>query len=156
MSRRYASSTEVPPESSRMEIERTVTRYGATGFMAGWRDQQAVVAFEAKGRQVRLLLPLPDPADKAFQYTPETKKLRSDLSVRAAYEQTVRQRWRALALVIKAKLEAVEAGIVTFEDEFAMHMVLPDGTTVREHVRPRIEAAYRDGSVQPLLPDYTR
>jgi hypothetical protein len=56
-----------------------------------------------------------------------------------------------LALVIKAKLEAVAAGIVTFEDEFAMHMVLPNGQTVREIVLPSLEIAYSTGNVSPLL-----
>lgn len=52
---------------------------------------------------------------------------------------------------MKAKLEAVDSGIVTFEDEFGMFMVLPDGKTVREHVIPEIERSYQLGSVQPLL-----
>ena len=34
------------------------------------------------------------------------------------WEQACRQRWRALALVIKAKLEAIDAEISTFEEEF--------------------------------------
>lgn len=39
------------------------------------------------------------------------------------WEQACRQAWRALALVIKAKLEAVDAGIVTFEEEFMAQIV---------------------------------
>ena len=35
-------------------------------------------------------------------------------------------------LVIKAKLEAVEAGVTTFEQEFLANMVLPDKTTVSD------------------------
>lgn len=53
------------------------------------------------------------------------------------YEQAGRQRWRALALVIKAKLEAVGTGIVTFEEEFLAHIVLPSGRTVTQDVTPR-------------------
>ena len=52
---------------------------------------------------------------------------------------------------IKAKLEAVASGIVTFEDEFATHMVLPDGHTVRDHLMPAIEQAYATGRVSPIL-----
>jgi hypothetical protein len=59
-------------------------------------------------------------------------------------------------LVIKAKLEAVEGGITTFEDEFLAHIVLPDGQTVAHHVRPRIEAVYSSGEVQALLPTPSR
>lgn len=71
------------------------------------------------------------------------------------WEQACRQRWRALALVIKAKLEAVESGISVFEDEFMANIVLPGGRTVSEEVRPRIAAMYEGGPVQPLLPDYS-
>jgi hypothetical protein len=35
------------------------------------------------------------------------------------------RRWRALLLMIKAKVEAVESGVVTFEDEWLAHFVLP-------------------------------
>lgn len=35
---RYAATTEVTSEKSRAEIERTVSRYGATGFMYGWQS----------------------------------------------------------------------------------------------------------------------
>ena len=43
---RYAESTSVSSEKSRAEIERTLTRYGATGFMYGWTDGNALVAFQ--------------------------------------------------------------------------------------------------------------
>lgn len=69
-----------------------------------------------------------------------------------AWEQGCRQRWRALALVIKAKLEAVESGITTFEEEFLAHIVMPDGMTVGNHVRPTIQAWYSGGQMRPLLP----
>jgi hypothetical protein len=66
------------------------------------------------------------------------------------FEQATRQKWRALNLVIKAKLEAVEAGIVTFEDEFMAHMVLPNGATVAEYVGPQIEEAYNQADASIL------
>jgi hypothetical protein len=58
--------------------------------------------------------------------------------------------------VIKAKLEAVAAGITIFEDEFLAHIVLPGGQTVAETIRENIAIAYREKRVQPLLPDYSR
>jgi hypothetical protein len=63
------------------------------------------------------------------------------------------QRWRALALVIKAKLEAVAAGITTVEQEFLAHIVLPDGhTTVGTWMAPQLAAAYDAGTMPALLP----
>jgi hypothetical protein len=68
------------------------------------------------------------------------------------FEQACRQRWRALALVIKAKLEAVESGITCFEDEFLAHIILPSGQQVGEWLRPQLKLAYDKGSMPALLP----
>jgi hypothetical protein len=151
MSSRYAAGTEVSSSRSRDEIERTLTRYGAVQFIYGWDGTQAIIGFAIHERQVKFVLPMPDKDSREFTHTPARGNRRSDTEIQRAYEQAVKQRWRALALVIKAKLEAVAAGIVTFEDEFAMHMILPDGRTVRDHVLPAIENAYTTGSIKPFL-----
>lgn len=147
----YASDTSVSSEKSRNEIERTLARYGATSFAYGWEQERAMVGFVADDRQIRFVLPLPNREDREFTHTPSRGNRRSDAQIEAAYEQAVRQRWRALALVIKAKLEAVESGIVTFEEEFAMHMVLPNGTTVGDWVVPQIAESYATGKMPPAL-----
>ena len=54
--------------------------------------------------------------------------------------------------MVKAKLEAVEAGISIFEREFFSDIVLPDGRTVGEYVLPQVEESYRSGLMPPLLP----
>lgn len=156
---RYAQSTNVSTEKSRSEIERTLTRYGATAFMYGWQPTGAVVAFQARGRHIRFLLPLPDANQERFTHTKRgnSSKLtpRTPEKAREEWEQACRQSWRALALVIKAKLEAVEAGITEFEDEFLANIVLPDGSTVGQWTRPQIEIAYDSGAMPRMLPDYS-
>lgn len=147
---RYAANTSVPPERSRAEIERTLQRYGCDGFMYGWEGEQAIIAFKAHGKTIRFLLPFPHPDDEEFQTT-ETGRARSESSSYAEYEKALRQRWRALALAIKAKLEAVESGIVSFEDEFLAHFVLPDGSTVGQVILPDLDRALERG-LPPLLP----
>ena len=144
----YAASTEVTVERSRAELERTISRYGADQFMYGWDAEQAVVQFRAQGRHVRFLLPMPSRAD--FARTP-TGKQKSAPAAEAAWEQACRQRWRALNLVVKAKLEAIEAGISTFDDEFMAQLVLPDGSTVGQFMAPQLEAAYLLGSMPSML-----
>lgn len=141
----YAASTSVSSEASRAEIERTLRRYKATSFMYGWDEDMAVVCFVVNERQVRFHLPMPNPQSREFTHTPARNTLRSPKAQAEAYEQAVKQRWRALNLVIKAKLEAVEAGIVTFDEEFGMHYVLPSGRTVAEEVLPAMTEAYRLG-----------
>jgi hypothetical protein len=150
---RYAASTDVPTDRSRAEIERTLSRYGASHFMYGWDRDRAVLGFVAHGRQVRFVLSLPDRDASEFTET-ETGRPRSESATATAYDRAVRQRWRVLALVVKAKLEAVESGLVTFEDEFLAHLVLPGGATVADTIRERIVEAYATGEVPPLLPPY--
>jgi hypothetical protein len=150
---KYAANTDVSSDRSRAEIERTLERYGATKFMYGWDEGRAIVGFAINDRQVRFVLPLPDRNDPEFTRTP-TGRARAANQVREAYEQAVRQRWRALNLVIKAKLEAVGTGIVTFDAEFLAHLVLPDGRTVADDVVPKIQRAYEDHGVPELLPTY--
>jgi hypothetical protein len=151
--RRFAQDTTVSVEKSKAEIEGLLTRYGATSFMSGLNQVEAVIAFEMKDRKVMFRLPLPDRQSKQFW---EYKRgysayRREEKSALQQWEQACRSRWRALALAIKAKLEAVSIGITTFEDEFLAHIVMPDGLTVGQHTRPRIAAAYESGQVQPLL-----
>ena len=59
-----------------------------------------------------------------------------------------------LSAMVKAKLEAVDSGITSFEHEFMAHIVMPDGKTVSDHALPMIAAAYQSGKVQALLPGW--
>lgn len=153
---RYAEKTDVPTERSRNEIEQTLSRYGATAFGYGWDAAAAVVMFEITNRRIRFRLPLPDRNAREFRYvrvnssqylrdaTPEQQQAR--------WEQACRRSWRSLALVIKAKLEAVESGITTIEEEFLAHIVLPNGATVGEWARPQVALAYERNEMPALLP----
>jgi len=151
MSPQYAATTEVSSYKSREEIERTLRKYGATEFAYGSTANKALIGCTLRHRQIRFVLQLPDPMSREFALTPSRQWRRSETDREKAWEQSVRSHWRSLYIVIKAKLEAVERGIVTFEDEFAMHTVLPGGVTVAELVTPAIEQAYADGSPAPLL-----
>jgi len=150
---RYASETSVSVANSKAEIERIVERYGASQFMSGWDASRALIAFTMCERQIRFILPMPARDEKRF--THHSKGPRTPEAATKEWEQACRQRWRALALVIKAKLEAVESGISVFEDEFMANIVLPGGRTVSEEIRPRIAQAYETRELPPLLPDYS-
>ena len=126
----FAARTKVPAEKTRMEIEALMRRRGADQFFSGADADRALLAFRINSRHIRFALPLSD----------------------ARSEQQVRSRWRALLLVIKAKLEAIDLGILTMEDAFLSDTVLPDRRTVAEVMRPQIESAYQTGNMPPLLP----
>jgi len=148
----YAKNTSVSTDKSKSEIEHILQRYGADQFISGWDQQTAYIGFRMAGRMVKFTLPLPPKDSDEFLKTPGRRTKRSYEKAIGAWEQACRQRWRALALVIKAKLEAVEAGITEFEDEFLAHIVLPNGETAGEFLRPQITIAYDKKTMPKLLP----
>lgn len=148
---RYAADTSVSVERSRAEIEAILRRYKADQFGYVSTPRGATVMFTLASRHIKFILPLPDPEAREFTHTPAEGRPRARENAERAWEQACRQRWRALALVIKAKLEAVAAGITTVEDEFLAHTVLPDGRTMGEWAKPQIEEAYRIGAMPAHL-----
>ena len=132
---RYANGTSVPIDRSKAEIERTLTRYGAEKFAYMSEQDRAQIAFQFKGRAIRMKLDLPRPND--FAKT-EKGRPRPPAAQVSECDKAIRQKWRALLLVIKAKLEAIEAGVSTFETEWLPWVVLPNGRTVAEHIGPQI------------------
>lgn len=148
----YVAATKVSSEQSRTEIERILIRYGADQFAYGWEPGKAMIQFRAHDRLIRFTLPLPERDDEAFTRTPVSREFRSFDSAQRAYEQAVRQKWRALVLFVKAQLEAIEAGLVTFEDVFLAQTVLPDGSTTAEFMHPQIDRAYETGRMPHALP----
>lgn len=146
---KYASQTNVSSELSRLEIEKTLIRYGAENFAYATMQGKAMIGFTMCDRQIKFMLPLP--MLNEFSLTP-TGRTRTENSQYEAWEQACRQRWRALNLVIKAKLEAVECGISVFEDEFMANIVLPGGGTVSDFMKPQIDQAYISGTVPKMLP----
>lgn len=154
----YAKDTTVPVEKSRAEIESVLSRYGANqfGYAADADRGLASIQFSAEGRHIRFILQLPKRDEPQFLKTPARGYRRSPEEAHKAWEQACRQRWRALCLCIKAKLEAVECGITEFESEFLAHIVLPGGGTVGDLMKPQIERAYVTGDPPPgiagLLP----
>lgn len=149
---RYAADTTVPADRSRAEIEHTLTRYGATAFLYGRDAGKAMIAFDIEGRRYRMTLPMPLANAREFTHTP-TGLLRTANSRQAAYEQAARQRWRALALLIKAVLEAAESGITTIETALQPYVIIPGSNqTAGDWLAPQINAAYRTGRLPALLP----
>lgn len=144
----YAEGTEVSPERSRAEIETTLRRYGADQFVSGFTQERGIVGFTCHGRQVRFEVPLPRHEDYAV--TPKGVKRNRD-AMQAAAQKEERRRWRALALAIKAKLEVVETGIASFEEEFAANIVLPDGSLLGQWLEPQLEQVYASGQMPPTL-----
>ncbi|WCL51442.1 hypothetical protein [Leptospira sp. GIMC2001] len=148
---KFAQNTDVSTDRSKAEIEKTLRKYGAGKFMSGWDDDQcmAMIQFEMQGRRIKFVLPLPS-VDK-FRLTESGRQRKNNSDIEAAWEQACRQRWRALNLAIKAKLEMVECQISTFEEEFLSYIVTASGKTVGETIIPQIEEGYNQGRVPRLM-----
>lgn len=153
---KYAKDTAVSSELSRLDIEKTLLRYGATGFAYATEAGKAVIAFKMSQRQVRFVLPLPDISSDEFRLTPQRKTVRTQAAQFEAWEQECRRCWRALLLVVKAKLEAIDTGIATFDEEFMAHIVLPGGDTVGNFMLPQLQRAYQSGTMPTMLPGMER
>ena len=89
----YASTTKVPVDQTRNEIERTLAKYGAKKFAYFSESGRSIIVFEASDRRIRFDLPVP-----AGENDKEA--------------QARRQKWRALLLCIKAKLESESVEII--------------------------------------------
>ena len=152
MTRKYAQGTAVDATRSRIELEELVKRFGANQIMTYTDDGRAMVQFTARERLIRITLPIPS-ADSEYFTTSPTGRRRTDTAAEKAHTDEVRRRWRAMVLLVKAKLTAVQEGIVEFESEFLPHVVLSDGRTVFERTQEQIALEYRNGSPQMLLPN---
>ena len=147
---KYASKTTVSVEKSVAEIQRTLTRWGADGFGYFTQGDKAMVQFSKNDKVIKFILLMPDRKSDEIALTHYGYD-RSAAAAEKAWEQACRQRWRALALIVKAKLEAVDSGIVTFESEFMAHIQLADGRTVGDIVLPEIDKAYSLGKAPKKL-----
>lgn len=129
----YAFGTRVGIPQSKAEIERILSRFGATGFGYMTQGGKAIVMFEAQGRRVRFSLPAPQG--------------RSESEVDAEE----RRLWRSLAMAIKSKLDIVRSGISTFEAEMLPYTMLSDGRTFHEWAEDNANALSA-GNMPPMLP----
>jgi hypothetical protein len=144
----YANNTTVSPEKTQNDIRDTLRRYGAGKFGIMEETNKAYVMFEFDCLMIQLMVSLPD--RKEFEKT-EAGRSRKPSAVNEAYTQAVRQRWRALLLAIKAKLEAIECGISTIEKEFMAFVVMPDGKSLGDHLIPELKKISSTGKMPKLL-----
>lgn len=160
---RFAQGTPVPVARSREELHRVLERAGAVeiGFVTG-AGGRARCAFKLKGSGLLIALEVPVVDPLGFEPSNRDEK-RWDGALKryvhanpnrlaALVDAEMRRRWRALLLVVKAKLEAIASGISTLEGEFLAGMVLANGRLLGEELRPRLRELAESGSVPSLLP----
>jgi hypothetical protein len=129
--------TRVGVHRSQFELERVLGRYGATDFAFVEADARAAIQFAIDGRYVELALPLPDASSAHFTHTASGRP-RAIAAQERAYEQALREHWRGLLLAVRGKLQSVESGLSTFDDEFRSFLVPHrEEKTKRDRKKPR-------------------
>lgn len=157
----YAENTKVPAAQTEAEIKTfVVDGRGADGWAPIWLNddgqERAEIGFRLDGVFVKIRLPLPSRDERRFHYRRGSYSPLPQAQSEARYQQAIRSLWRGLLLNIKAKFEAVDSGLETFNEAFLAHIVVKDGVgntmTVGDFMLPQVESAYRDGAPpQPLM-----
>lgn len=169
---KYAEGTAVSVVKSQQEISALLQRVGAHPIGFQFHDDHAVVAFTLSSK-------VPQSTAVGEPKRPDVEKkthvmMRLELPKRSAYakkkvrgwmhdctpeeqgkrwEQACRERWRALALTLKAKLVSVESKVETVEEAFLAHMVVNDAGRSRRFGEVIVEQmiSHQNGGGQLLL-----
>jgi len=146
----YAARTKVDSEATQGQIKKLIQRYGADQYGVLEDTTRAVIVFSAHTYRIQIVLPLPALDDKAFRRPGSTQQSRE-----RRWEQERRRRWRALLLIIKAKLEAVASKVTTFEQEFLANIVVATkgggAACLGDLLMPQVAEVYKTGRPLPAL-----
>ena len=137
----YASNTNVSVLNSQAEIQTILRRFGAKSFGTMEEETEtgqrvAYLMFTVNNLRVQFDVELPNRID--FKYT-ETGRDRSEKQIDEKYELAIRRKWRALTLMVKAKLVGVDESCATIEKEFMAYVMLPNGKTIGESLVPKLQ-----------------
>lgn len=124
----YVHGASVTSSAFQKEIRAMLTAAGVRDVSFASDHERPCLRFHSLTREFRLVLPAPRTA-------PGSK----------AGQEATRQCWRLLSVLVRAKLDAVAAGLVTFDQEFLAYVVVPGGGTVFQATAPGIAAAYDAG-----------
>lgn len=120
-------TTTVPVERSQAQLRKLLQAYGADSFKFGEGhingQRMATVAFAIRGHRVRMRVPLRT-ADYAMVRAAASRSRRPADETRVTLaEREAKRIWRVLSWNVKARMEAVQEGIETFEKAFLAHLL---------------------------------
>lgn len=145
----YAEGTTVPFEKSIAEIIGQVKKAGAQQIGQFEGQDQFAIQFVLDNRLIRFRLPFPTIDQMPVRNG--NNVMLTNAQRRDRLDQRIRQRGRALRLVIKAKIESVESGIETIEQAFLAQVVMANGETVHERISGPIALEYQTGKLNAAL-----
>lgn len=131
MVRRYAENTSVSVDSSRGEMSGILAKHGVQRMAWGTEPEGDTLQFELDGRRFMFRIAKPT-VDSLRERDGGQYVYPHNVDWQAKVAQEWRRRWRAHVLLLKAKLEFVEAGDSTLEREFMPFLMLANGSTVEQ------------------------
>ena len=145
MNSNYVRGASLSCSSLQMDIKQMLDGAGAHDCRITSEHGNGAVTFGFGDHQFRLVVPHPEPTDppRVPRHQPARRNINGQ--EHPADLEAARHSWRQLSLLIKAKLEAVAAGIVTFDAEFLGYMLMPGGGTVFQAAAPETALFLRHG-----------
>ena len=126
---KYAKYTDVPVRNSKVHIEKLLVDWGIEEFFFGTSPRGEGIGFKFRDKVYKISVPVPNDGS----------------------EQTKRQMWRILFMSLKMKLEEIDAGLISFDDQFLAQMALPDGSTVSDFMKLPKNLELLQQAKMPLL-----
>jgi len=149
----FASKTDVPVEKTRIEIEKMLRSYGASGFVIGWHQDRQQIGFVIEGLQIRFTFDTPT-EDDCLKRADGSMLPKSQLQ--GSLAQAERTLWREIHRMIQGKLIAAFSPYRTVYEEFHADIVLSNGQTFSEWSKPLYRRMLEQSSMPPLLPGLNR
>jgi hypothetical protein len=129
--------TEVAVSKSQDAIRKLVYSHKGTGLMLISRTPhegfEAFMELDKLSYHIRVMAVCKD------QKHDRHGMLRSNSALSNAVEQENRRVWRVLYWHLKAMFEAADSGVIDIRDVIMPYVVLADGSTLSEHVKPRMK-----------------
>lgn len=117
--------TNVTVERSQGELRKMLLRYGADQFAFFESGEYAEVAFRHGLLGVRMRVPISPPSEAEVRARAKSRRVGQDKAVAGRFEQEHKRVWRVLYWLLKTRMEAIEAGVETFEQAFLAHLLDP-------------------------------
>lgn len=129
-------TTEVAVSKSQDAIRKLIYSHKGTGVMlisrAPHEGFEAFVEIEKLPYHIRVMAVCKDVRRDRNGYT------RNDKAYEAAVDQENRRVWRVLYWHLKAMFEAADSGVIDIRDVIMPYVVMKDGMTLSDHVRPQM------------------
>lgn len=117
--------TNVEVERTQMELAKMLRAYGADQFGFSEAPEQAELGFRKGTLAVRMRVPIKPMTEEAARAWARSRRSSMDKAVAGRREQEARRVWRVLYWLVKSRMEAIEAGVETFEQAFLAHLLDP-------------------------------